>query len=237
MITFPDLTFACSGSGDCCSSYTVKKQLGEHWAEALPLGDELPRLTNNACWYLRGKTCNVYEIRPSQCRQFPFEAIAAPNGTRVTLSPECECVLEQGGGPLFADPSAITAATAPPAFHFGSSIEVDEGLPPISFQQYELLEAKMIELGAEGALVLLQQVLTELPVLAYASEPIKLALQRARKIAPTEVSYPFKLWVFQGYPARSGSLRRGFIELRKRWEKLNDGVSPITITREARLLR
>ena len=183
----------------------------------------------------------MYELRPEQCRQFPFEVIGTPVGKRVTLSPECACVMEESGGPIFADPSALTAVAVAerigPSALLTDRIQVDENLPSISYDQYALLEKKMIDLGAAGALQLLQQVLNELPVLAYASEPIKLALQRARSIAPTTFSYPFKLWLLQGYPARSGSLRKGLVELRRRWERLEEGVDPVAITREARLVR
>ena len=86
------LRFACTRCGNCCTgSGTVRVDDAEQEAIAVhlgigiatlrkgylqPLGDGKSTLTekeNTDCiFFVRGEGCSIYEVRPRQCRTWPF---------------------------------------------------------------------------------------------------------------------------------------------------------------------
>ncbi len=88
----PGLRFECTACGKCCvnhgefsyvySSREEREALARHlglsladfearYCEAVPGGVSF-RSAGDACIFLKGRRCSVYELRPSQCRSFPF---------------------------------------------------------------------------------------------------------------------------------------------------------------------
>jgi Fe-S-cluster containining protein len=88
----PGLRFECTACGKCCvnhgeygfvySSREEREALARHFnlsREAFEARycDEVPgglsfKSKDDACTFLREGKCSVYELRPSQCRTFPF---------------------------------------------------------------------------------------------------------------------------------------------------------------------
>ncbi|MBI5505251.1 MAG: YkgJ family cysteine cluster protein [Deltaproteobacteria bacterium] len=114
------LRFACTSCGRCCTGHQgyVWVSAGEAVALAEHLGLELDdfgrhylrrvgmrlALLDGAggdCVFLQGKLCSVYELRPAQCRSFPWwpSALASPESWRRTAL-ECEGIREDA--PLVA---------------------------------------------------------------------------------------------------------------------------------------
>jgi len=85
------LKFECTGCGKCCTgdSGTIFINDGEAEAIAAKLdmktkvflrdfaypmkgGHSIKEKRNGDCVFLNGKLCGIYEVRPTQCRTFPF---------------------------------------------------------------------------------------------------------------------------------------------------------------------
>jgi Fe-S-cluster containining protein len=87
------LHFKCTGCGDCCTGgadYVVEvtreeqrriqSHLGISWrwfrrryVRRLDDGSESLEDADNACIFLdAGRRCRIYEVRPTQCRTYPF---------------------------------------------------------------------------------------------------------------------------------------------------------------------
>jgi len=93
------LRFACTGCGKCCTGSPGYVWISDEEAEkiakhlAISLEDFMRLYTRNVggrlallerkmpplnhqpqydCIFLKGKQCSIYEVRPQQCRTFPF---------------------------------------------------------------------------------------------------------------------------------------------------------------------
>jgi Fe-S-cluster containining protein len=85
------LRFECTGCGKCCTGesgtiFVNDREAGEIAAHlglaveeflqthAYPMkgGHSIKEKENGDCVFLRGKLCGIYEVRPTQCRTFPF---------------------------------------------------------------------------------------------------------------------------------------------------------------------
>lgn len=86
--------FECQGSGKCCTSHGeygfvfLSKEDRQRFANHLKLSLSdftkkycaktegqyhlIERKDNTDCLFLKGKSCSVYEARPTQCRTWPF---------------------------------------------------------------------------------------------------------------------------------------------------------------------
>ncbi|MCI0381817.1 MAG: YkgJ family cysteine cluster protein [Chlamydiae bacterium] len=122
------LRFGCTQCGKCCTGPPGVVQVSKEEAEKIaaylqiPLKDFLEKYTrsigkklsltekpknhakNYDCIFLKGKQCQIYPVRPKQCRTFPFwkqnlsskaaweetkkicEGIDHPNGPLISLS-------------------------------------------------------------------------------------------------------------------------------------------------------
>lgn len=88
----PGLKFECTACGKCCvnhgefsyvySTREEREALAAHfglsreafearYCEAVPGGVSF-KSAGDACIFLAGRRCSVYELRPAQCRTFPF---------------------------------------------------------------------------------------------------------------------------------------------------------------------
>ena len=85
------LQFECTGCGKCCTGesgtiFVNDREAGEIAAHlnmekpaflsrhAYPVkdGHSIKEKRNGDCIFLQGKRCGIYEVRPTQCRTFPF---------------------------------------------------------------------------------------------------------------------------------------------------------------------
>lgn len=87
------LKFSCTGCGKCCTGAPGYIWVNEEEIEAIALhlemerelflerytervGDRVSLLDlperNHDCVFLNGKLCEIYEVRPTQCRTYPF---------------------------------------------------------------------------------------------------------------------------------------------------------------------
>jgi len=85
------LRFECTGCGKCCTGdsgtifvnereseaiaallgMTKEKFLGD-FAYPMKGGHSIREKQNGDCVFLNGKLCGIYDVRPTQCRTFPF---------------------------------------------------------------------------------------------------------------------------------------------------------------------
>lgn len=114
------LRFCCTSCGRCCTgsqgyvwiSVAEATALAEHFSLALDdfgrrylrrVGMRLALVdgADGACVLLQGKLCSVYELRPSQCRSFPWwpSVLASPQDWRRTAL-DCEGISD--AAPLVA---------------------------------------------------------------------------------------------------------------------------------------
>lgn len=85
------LRFECTGCGKCCTGSSgtifvndreageIAKNLGiskrkflAGYAYPFEGGHSIRERENGDCVFLNGKMCGIYEVRPTQCRTFPF---------------------------------------------------------------------------------------------------------------------------------------------------------------------
>jgi Fe-S-cluster containining protein len=85
------LRFECTGCGKCCTgaSGTIfvndreageiaaklgvsKRKFLQDYAYPMEGGHSIQERENGDCVFLNGKMCGIYEVRPTQCRTFPF---------------------------------------------------------------------------------------------------------------------------------------------------------------------
>ncbi|HMP89064.1 MAG TPA: YkgJ family cysteine cluster protein [Kiritimatiellia bacterium] len=85
------LQFECTGCGMCCTGDSgtifvndreadeIAAHLGltreaflNEYAYPVKKGHSIKEKENGDCIFLRGKLCGIYEVRPTQCRTFPF---------------------------------------------------------------------------------------------------------------------------------------------------------------------
>ncbi len=106
------LPFACTGCGKCCTGAPGYIWVNDEEIDAiadqlnLSRSDFLANYTeevegrvsllelperNNDCIFLEGKGCTIYDVRPTQCRTYPFwpDNIKSPRAWRETAF-ECE---------------------------------------------------------------------------------------------------------------------------------------------------
>lgn len=85
------IRFECTGCGECCTgesgtifindreSTAIAERLGmtrkaflETHAYPIKGGHSIREKENGDCVFLNGKRCGIYDVRPTQCRTFPF---------------------------------------------------------------------------------------------------------------------------------------------------------------------
>lgn len=113
------LRFECTGCGKCCTgeSGTIfindreagaiarklkmsKKKFLEQHAYPMEGGHSIRELANGDCVFLDGKKCRIYDVRPTQCRTFPFWPETLRSEARWNqAAKECEGI---GQGKLYA---------------------------------------------------------------------------------------------------------------------------------------
>lgn len=104
------LQFECTGCGKCCTGASgtifindreateIAAHLGmgkeaflKKWAYPMTGGHSIREKENGDCVFLRGKRCGIYEVRPTQCRTFPFWPEILRSETRwKETARECE---------------------------------------------------------------------------------------------------------------------------------------------------
>jgi len=113
------LRFECTGCGKCCTgasgtifvnereSEAIAAQLGmtndkflKDFAYPMKGGHSIREKKNGDCVFLNGKLCGIYDVRPTQCRTFPFwpETLRSEARWKQTCK-ECEGI---GQGKLYA---------------------------------------------------------------------------------------------------------------------------------------
>lgn len=114
--------FECQGSGKCCTSHGefgfvfLSKEDRQRFAKYLNLTLSeftkkyceksngqyhlIERADNTDCLFLKGKSCSVYEARPTQCRTWPFwPEVMSPKAWSKDVAAFCPGV---GKGPLIS---------------------------------------------------------------------------------------------------------------------------------------
>ena len=87
------IRFGCTGSGECCTAHgsyeyvfmsraeeralavhqgMSLREFRRHHTKRAGLGQRSLRFPGGKCTFLQGKRCTVYEVRPQQCRTWPF---------------------------------------------------------------------------------------------------------------------------------------------------------------------
>jgi Fe-S-cluster containining protein len=97
-------TFKCKRCGECCKKYTIKlykkdvERIGKKYPtecftqrfEIGPFNDTILRKINGKCMFLTGKKghykCEIYNIRPKICKEYPFFGRAIESCMPVTFA-------------------------------------------------------------------------------------------------------------------------------------------------------
>lgn len=175
LVIDPALRFSCHGCGVCCREFVVGvdaaevERIARHdWAReaprfrapfALPAADAfgrpglaLRRVEGGACVFLDADgLCLVEkrlgrEAKPRHCRKFPFELIAASDGTRVAVSIECASRWRsiEDGAPVEGARAEleVIAATSEP-HRIAWRVRLSAGGPLLAPEAYLAIEANL----------------------------------------------------------------------------------------------
>ncbi len=112
------LRFECTGCGKCCTGASgtifvndreageiaaklglTKEQFLHDYAYPFEGGHSIRERKNGDCVFLQGKLCGIYEVRPTQCRTFPFwPEVLRSEKNWIATGKECEGI---GQGRLY----------------------------------------------------------------------------------------------------------------------------------------